>query len=85
MKKRIFYKEKFSKEVFLTTAHSNWPCPDGAMYDPENKLSIGNGNEETAIWKWERGSESANGNEESVVTTGMGKRNFVISPKTLQI
>ena len=30
-----------SKEVYLTTAHSNWPCPDGAMYDANNELSIG--------------------------------------------
>ena len=30
-----------SKAVYLTTSHANWPCPDGAMYDPENSLSLG--------------------------------------------
>ena len=30
-----------SKDVYLTNAFSNWPSPDGAMYDPTNKYSIG--------------------------------------------
>ena len=30
-----------SKEVYLTNAYSSWPSPDGAMYDPKNKFSIG--------------------------------------------
>ena len=27
--------------VYLISAFSNWPAPDGAMYDPTNKHSIG--------------------------------------------
>ena len=30
-----------SKDIFLTSCSSNWPAPDGAMYDPKNKLAIG--------------------------------------------
>ncbi len=30
-----------SKDVYLTSSYSNWPSPDGAMYDPTNKYSIG--------------------------------------------
>ena len=42
----------------------------------------GNGNEEREIWKWKRESESGNGNEESDVTLGMEKMNFVAFQET---
>ena len=32
-----------SDEIHLISAHSNWPSPDGAMYDPKNEISIGIG------------------------------------------
>ena len=30
-----------SDEIHLISAHSNWPSPDGAMYDSKNEISIG--------------------------------------------
>ena len=40
--KSEFWKDTpISKDVFLTSCSSNWPAPDGAMYDPKNKLAIG--------------------------------------------
>ena len=30
-----------SDEIHLISAHSNWPSPDGAMYDPKKEISIG--------------------------------------------